>query len=105
MKLEPLGHRVLIDPEFENSQTDWGFKLDTTESWDREKYKTQIGVIVAIGATAWKDFKCEPWARVGDKVYYSKYAHKVVHDGDKEYFIVNDEDIQCRINQPDFLEE
>lgn len=109
MRLEPLGHRVLIDPQFENAQTDWGFKLDTTESWDREKYKTQTGVIVAIGETAWKAFGWQhtgqPWAKVGDVVYYSKYAHKVVNDGDKEYFIVNDEDIQCRINPPEFIED
>ena len=112
MKLEPLGHRVLIDPHFEGDEVKEGalagFQF-VGESVEQERAATQIGKIVAIGKTAWKDAGLGevPWAEVGDIVYFAKYAHKVVKDGDKEYFIINDEDCQCRIDQelPDFIEE
>lgn len=112
MKLIPLGHRVLIDPEFDDglgeaeALTKAGFQL-VGESVDMQRAATQIGRIVAIGSTAWKDegLGGHRWAEVGDLVYFAKYAHKIVKDGEKEYFIVNDEDCQCKIDDdPEFLE-
>jgi co-chaperonin GroES (HSP10) len=111
MTLQPLGHRVLIDPviddglEENETLSKLGFELQG-ESVEMMRAATQIGRIVAIGSTAWKDQGLGgiPWAEVGDVVYFAKYAHKVVKDGDKEYFIVNDEDCQCKIDdRPEFL--
>ena len=102
MNLEVLGHRVLIDPEFESATTEWGFDISAgNKTWEREQEATQVGKIVSIGPNAWLDFKPgTAWAKVGDVVYYSRYAHKTVMDGQKKYFIVNDEDIQCKIVKP-----
>ena len=105
--LIPLGHRVLIDPEFTSEEIKdgalKGFKLDVGDTFERERYATQIGRVVGVGPDAWKafgrDFDGKPWASVGDLVYFAKYAHKIVKDGDKEYFILNDEDIQCKIRE------
>lgn len=108
MKLEPLGHRVLIDPHFESAKTDWGFEM-VGDSIERQRSATETGTVLAIGPTAWQNegLGFTPWCNVGDEVYFAKYAHKVVKDGDKIYFIVNDEDIQCKIMTPvkDFTDE
>lgn len=112
MKLKPLGHRVLIDPNFDDGTIKEGalkgFEF-TNQSIEQERGATQTGKIVAIGPNAWKDFPPgNPWAAVDDLVYFAKYAHKVVKgDQDKEYWLINDEDCMCKIDEeePDFLDE
>ena len=99
MTLEVVGHRVLIKPESFATKTDWDFQLDVGEGFQREKAATVVGTIVGVGDTAWLDFSGLPWAKVGDKVYYAKYSGKVVKEGDEEYVIVNDEDIQAIIHE------
>lgn len=113
LNLVPLGHRVIIDPHFESKEIEEGalkgFIVDIDEdTYERKKAMTQIGQVVAIGPTAWKPegLGGQPWCKVGDVIYYAKHAHKIVNDGEKEYFIINDEDCQCLVKQhePDFLD-
>ena len=114
LNLVPLGHRVIIDPQFESQEIEdgalKGFLLELDEdSYERQKAMTQVGKVVAIGPTAWKPegLGGVPWCKIGDVIYYAKHAHKIIHDGDKEYFIINDEDCQCLIKEEiqDFLDE
>jgi co-chaperonin GroES (HSP10) len=57
------------------------------------------GTLAAIGPQAWKafgpNFTGEPWANVGDRVYFAQYSGKIVKDPDtgEEYKLMNDEDI------------
>ena len=102
--LEVVGHRVLIEPEhFEEEISDGalrGFKLDVGDEWKRERAATVIGVVRGIGPNAWLGFDDgKPWAKVGDRVYYAKYSGKTVTDGDKNYIICNDEDIQAIVHK------
>jgi len=54
-----------------------------------------IGVIIAIGASAWLD-ENEPRAKVGDRVMITKFAGMVAVGKDKQYYrIVNDRDVYC----------
>ena len=94
-----LGHRVLIDPAFPEETTDWGFKLDVGDTHKLERGATTEGTVVGIGSTAWSDpgLGGEPWCKVGDRVYFAKYAGRTIKDGDKEYIIINDEDCQVVI--------
>ena len=104
MNLEVVGHRVLIKPEVEAEKTEWGFEMGG-DTFERERGATQVGKVISIGPNAWLDFKSinkegklvpgKPWAIVGDRVYYAKYAGKDVTIEDEKYIIVNDEDIQC----------
>lgn len=102
MKFEVLGHRVLIDPEVPKKEIDKGalagFEI-VGDGIEREKAATTVGRIISIGKNAWKAFDDgEPWAKVGDKVYFAKYGGKWVKDEDgKEYVCVNDEDVQIRV--------
>jgi co-chaperonin GroES (HSP10) len=105
----PKGHRVLIKPDEVESQTATGIILVQDERL--AKGGNQFGTIVSVGKQAWKAFRevdengkevnGRPWAEVGDRVIFAKYAGKFVYDpttgtSDKdreEYLIINDEDI------------
>jgi len=96
--IEPTGHRVLVKLDKVEKTTEWGFALDIDEKL--EKGGIQMGVLVAVGPQAWKafsvDFTGTPWAKEGDYIYFSRYAGKFVQDPaerDKDYMIMNDEDI------------
>jgi co-chaperonin GroES (HSP10) len=97
--IEVLGHRVLIEPVFEEEVLEWGFVMDIgTDDFKRQKASAHMGKIVSVGPNAWLAFdNGEPWATVGDTVYYAKYGGKFITYNDKEYVIVNDEDCQLRI--------
>ena len=100
-KIEAVGHRVLIEPKAFARATDWGFQLDTSDTWARERSAAVVGTIVDIGPNAWKDFTPgTPWAKVGDVVYFAKYSGKEIKEGDDiRYIIVNDEDIQAIVHE------
>ena len=99
MNLSVVGHRVLIDPEYKEETTESGIYIGHSDTFQREKGATQIGRIIGIGPNAWLDFKPgAPWAEIGDRVYFAKYAGKEVKAGnEKTYIIINDEDVQCKI--------
>lgn len=93
----PAGHRVLIAPDVVEEKTQGGIILAATTK-DRDQQATMRGTVVAVGINAWKAFDDgQPWAKVGDKVVFRKYAGEVVKDGDIEYRVVNDEDTLCVI--------
>lgn len=99
MTIKVLGHRVLIKPYYPEEKTESGIIIGIGKQYELEKNATQEGVIVDIGDTAWSDpgLGGKPWCKIGDHIYFAKYAGKKIMEGDQEYFIVNDEDIQCII--------
>jgi co-chaperonin GroES (HSP10) len=99
--IAPVGHRVLVDYDKANLETEWGFQL----GGDRKLEDAAMisGKLAAVGNQAWKafgpNFTGEPWAEVGDHVYYAQYSGKTVTDpvDGKMYKIMNDEDITAVI--------
>ena len=102
--IEPVGHRVLVRQEaFE--ETDEVFRkaaraipgLEFVKDKSvRYQESVDIGEIVAVGPTAWKDFGGVPWALVGDKIVFAKHAGKRVVDPenkDAHFVVLNDEDV------------
>jgi len=90
------GYRIIIDPESQETTTESGIVIPA-----RERAEQEAGEIVAVGPLAWKDYgDGTPWAKVGDRVLYSKYGGKMVTDPDtkKMYKVANDEDIICVIS-------
>jgi chaperonin GroES len=95
----PQGHRVLVRPDKKEEKTKGGIILAETIR-QNEELAGIFGTVVAIGPTAWMAFDDgRAWAKVGDKVVYSKYGGLVLEDPDtKELFrLLNDEDIYCTI--------
>jgi len=91
----PAGHRVLVKVEEIEEKTAGGLYIPKT-SQDQQTQANIFGVVVAIGATAWKAFDDGlPWAAVGDRVAFAKYGGFVIEDPDTKelYRLLNDEDI------------
>jgi chaperonin GroES len=99
MQFEPCGHRVLISPEVVEEKTAGGIILAQTTK-ERDQQATMRGTVAAVGVNAWKAFDDgQPWAEVGAKVVFRRYAGEVIKDGDKEYRVINDEDILSVIRE------
>lgn len=91
--IAPLLHRILVKPDSVETKTASGIVLAINEK--REQAAAEIGTVVAIGPTCFKDFGMDAdILKGGDRVYFAKYSGKVVKDVDgEEYTILNDEDI------------
>ena len=93
----PAGHRVLVLPEQETEDEKAlkkiGLVMAETAN-TRHRLAQMAGVVVAVGKTAWQDFKSDPWARKGDRVMFAKYSGVIIRGKDGlSYRMVNDEDI------------
>ena len=89
----PILHRLLVSPEQVETKTASGIVLAIDEK--REQAAAECGDVVAIGSTCFKDYGGDhTTVKVGDKVYYAKYAGKEVKDTDgTKYVLLNDEDV------------
>jgi len=93
-KILPCEFKVLIEPEIVEEKTAGGIILAPITK-DKEQMAQVRGVLIAIGGNAFEDWKDRP--KVGDKVYFGKYAGYIVKGNDgKEYRLCNDKDI-CAI--------
>jgi co-chaperonin GroES (HSP10) len=98
----PAGHRILVKQDAYDEK-DEVFRSARAAGIEVIKDKTvryqesvDVGTIIKVGPTAWKDFGGSPWAEEGDKVVFAKHAGKRVEDPedkDSHYVILNDEDI------------
>ena len=93
----PAGHRVLLLPEQETEDEKAlkaiGMVMAETAN-ERHRLAQMAGEVVAVGATAWKDFGTAPWAKVGDRAMFAKYSGVILRGKDgKKYRMVNDEDV------------
>ncbi len=81
MKLIPLGKRVVLKQLVAEETTKSGIVLT-----GQSKEKPQEAEVVAVGETSID-------INVGDKVFYKKYAGTDVKLDDKEYIIIDEEDV------------
>ena len=98
-KYELPGHRVLIEPKPLEEKTESGIVLARPKEQElQERRGSEEGTVVAVGPTAWHFHdndspNWKPWAQVGDKVVFVRYAGRFVNIDEKEYIVINDEDI------------
>jgi chaperonin GroES len=89
--LQPVEYKILIDPE-EVDQVSAGGIVLATMTTEKEKMAQVRGKLVAVGGNAFEDWN-DPKPRVGDHVWYAKYAGYVVKGKDgREYRLANDKD-------------
>lgn len=100
-----VGHRVLVKPDEVEHVSAGGIHLVLDEVQARASQ--QVGTIIKVGPMSWRAFdrndpNWQPWAKVGDKVIYTKYGGKFVTDPDtkEKYVVLNDEDITVVIDPP-----
>lgn len=97
MKIAPVAWRVIVKPDVIEKKTESGLVLAVDEKL--EKGARITGTIVAIGDDVYPN-SIVPKAglHVGDRVYYAKYAGKVILDNNTgdELVILNDEDVVAK---------
>ena len=107
--LNPLGPRVIVRPDSIH-ESDPAFKAATKagiyipkefDEMKREQQAVVKGTVVSIGPLAFQAPVGDgtPWAVVGDRVYYAKYAGKDVVDPEtgETLLLLNDEDLCVKV--------
>jgi chaperonin GroES len=97
VNLVPVLHRLIVEPEAIETKTASGIILTVNEKAERKA--VERGKVLAIGDTAFKDFKAGVIPVIGDTIYFAKYAGKEVTEDGKDYLILNDEDVICIIKK------
>lgn len=96
--LAPVEYKVLIQPEDVEKVSAGGIVMATTTT-ERDRMAQVKGVLVAVGGNAFEDW-AEPVPKVGDSVYYAKYAGIMVKGEDgQEMRLANDKDITAIIQR------
>lgn len=92
MSIQPLGDRVLIQPEDEVAEQKSAGGIIIP---DTAKEKPQIGKVVAVGEGRRKeDGALVPMnVKSGDKVFYSKYGGTEIKLDGTRYLIMNESDL------------
>jgi len=96
MKLQPLGDRVIVQPEDDmESKTPSGLVIP-----DTAKEKPQIGKILAVGPGALDDDgdRLPMDVKEGDSVLYSKFAGTEVKLDGNEYLVLSSRDLLAVVN-------
>jgi chaperonin GroES len=90
LKIKPLGDRVLVEPIEETDVKKGGIVIP-----DTAKEKPQEGIVRAIGTGKLDDNgKRIPFeVKVGDRVLVSKYGGTEVKLNDREYKLLNSDDV------------
>ena len=92
MKINPLGDRVVVEPEKkEAGKTKSGIYLPET----MDKERPEQGTVIAVGPGKLTDAgKRIPMSvKKGDKVLFTKYGPNEIKVAEKEYLIAREEDI------------
>jgi len=96
LNIIPVGHRILVRPDKVEKQTKGGIYIPE-EARDKEQRATNVGVVLAIGPLAWKDFaKPDAWAEVGDTVIFKAHAGMRVknEESDEDFLLLmNDAEV------------
>ena len=90
VKIQPLGDRVLIEPDAAETKTASGIIIP-----DTAKEKPLKGTVIAAGIGK----KDEPiTVKSGDKVLYGKYSGTEIQIDGKDFLIMKETDIYAILN-------
>lgn len=104
--IRPVGHKILVEPKEVEKISKGGIHL-VYESERMVQVSEQYGTVIAVGDTAWNAHRTmsedgsehpgEPWAKVGDHVWFSKFGGAFITDPTTgvDYVLMNDDDISA----------
>lgn len=107
---KPLLFRVLVktvsledfDPRYKSARAA-GIEIPKMQEKIREEQAVDRGIVLAIGPTAYKEWEEHGKVdlKVGDEVFFAKYAGKRLKDPytGEEVLALNDEDIIVKVTQ------
>jgi co-chaperonin GroES (HSP10) len=95
--LKPIYKRLLVRLEPIETKSAGGIILATDER--RQKNGSEKGTILAVSEDCFTEYEGLP--KVGDQIYFAKYAGKFVVDPDtgEELVLLNDEDVVAIISR------
>ena len=100
MTVKALGHHVLVQIPDPEKKSRGGIVIPDLIR-DAEKRGAELGVVVDVGPTAWlaDGLGGEPWAKVGDNIWFAKYAGKWITDPktEEKYLILLDTDVVAKL--------
>lgn len=94
----PTGGHLLVMPDRVEEKTAGGIYIPQ-DSRDKEQQAATKGTLIAAGPGAWLDLDDgKPWAAIGDRISYSRYAGVAMEGKDSEqYVLINDNDVLARL--------
>lgn len=94
----PTGGHILVLADTVEEVTAGGIIL-TKKTQEEDQRAATVGTVIAVGSGAWKDIDDgSPWAIVGDRVSYSRYAGVFITGQDgQEYVLMNDNDVLAKL--------
>lgn len=88
--IRPLGDRLVVEPQEQETKTKGGIFLPDTA----DKDKPIRGKVVAIGSGKYVDGKVQPLqVKVGDNVLFGKYAGTNIKLDEKELLVMREDDV------------
>ena len=94
MNLRPIGEKVLVELLESAEKSKGGIIVP-----DSAKEKPQEAKIIAVGSgkTLANGKQVPPTVKAGDRIVFSKYSGSEIKLEDKEYLIINEDDILALI--------
>lgn len=89
-KIQPLGRRVLVQPDEVEQVTKGGLVLPPSASDDKRPATGKV-ITLGIGQFKGKDIKFD--VKVGDKIYFKKYSPEEIEIDNKKYLVLDTDDI------------
>jgi chaperonin GroES len=96
--IRPTGGHLLVLPDKVEEKTAGGIYIPQ-DTQEKEQQAATKGTLIAVGSGAWLDLDDgKPWAEVGDRISYSRYAGVTMTGQDSEqYVLINDNDVLARL--------
>ena len=94
------GRRLLVLADEVEEVSEGGIFLGVNKK--AERAGQNMGTVVSIGPLCWIDFEdSTPWCKVGDRIYFSRYAGRFLQDPhtELEYMVMNDEDVLAVVEE------
>ena len=95
MRILPVGHRILIQPDTIEEKTKGGIIIHR-EAVAKEQQAQVTGLVLAVAVDAYREYDA-PWCKEGDKVLYQRYAGMRIPDGNGGFveglLLLNDLDV------------
>ncbi|MDA3806492.1 MAG: co-chaperone GroES [Thiomicrorhabdus sp.] len=94
----PTGGHILVLPKVVEETTAGGIIIPR-DIREKDQQAATEGMLIAVGSSAWADLDDgKAWAKVGDKISYSRYAGVSMEGQDGEqYVLINDNDVLARL--------
>jgi co-chaperonin GroES (HSP10) len=98
--VKALGYRLIVKPDPIEETSPGGIIIAQDKKLERAGQIT--GTIISIGSLCWTGIgDGEPWAKIGDRIHFSRYAGRYIEDPStgENNMIMNDEDVLAVIEE------